>query len=190
MKVFPGLIALCLIYFTVAHGVYANTSSLDVSGTTGYVRVQNDPELNPSGGMTVEAWVFRNDASRCETVVGKNFRTSFWLGFCSSGIRFYTNGYGTNRDSPQPVPSGQWVHIAVTFDGSTRIYYQDGMVVYQASTPSTLPLNTSDLVIGADSLGDFIFDGNIAEARFWDHARTIDQIREYMPRIVTGMEPG
>ncbi len=34
----------------------------------------------PNLDMTLEAWVYRADASRCETIVAQDFTRSFWLG--------------------------------------------------------------------------------------------------------------
>src|SRR5262249_53379318 len=109
MVAFLSTLVLCLVAFPRS----ARADSLSVNGTTGYVVVPNAPELNPSSAMTIEAWVYRNNGTACETVVGKNYTHGFWLGFCGQGIRFYTNGLGTSRDSTQPVLAGRWTHIAV-----------------------------------------------------------------------------
>jgi hypothetical protein len=34
----------------------------------GHVLVDHHPELNPTDAITIEAWVWRDNASRCETV--------------------------------------------------------------------------------------------------------------------------
>ena len=43
--------------------------------------------------------------------------------------------------------------------------------------------------IHLDSL-DTDLQGNIAEVRVWDHARSDQQIEQYLPRRLTGAEPG
>src|SRR5258708_39636358 len=42
--------------------------------------------------MTAEAWVFREDDTRCETIVSQNYTRSFWFGFCDGKLRFYRSG--------------------------------------------------------------------------------------------------
>ena len=69
---------------------------LELDGTDEYVEVPHDLALNPTGSLTLEAWVWRDDDSRCETIISKGFQTAYWLGFCSNRIRFYPAGSGTD----------------------------------------------------------------------------------------------
>ncbi len=169
----------------------AGNGSLALDGAGDYIAIPHAPEFVPSGGITIEAWVRRAAVNRCETVVGKNWPRGYWLGFCTTTgkIRFYTHGIGTARDGNGTVPAGQWTHIAVTFDGTTRRYYINGYLDYEAETPGPLPFNTDELRIGADLdlFGNtaFEFQGNIAEVRIWDYARAQWEIRRDMHRKIT-----
>src|SRR5829696_4391489 len=59
----------------------------------GYISVPYSPALNPGGGkITIEAWVKRNDVSRCETLVANGWQQSYWLGFCDGKLRFQPHG--------------------------------------------------------------------------------------------------
>jgi len=155
----------------------------------GHVAVPHHPVLNPSGALTIEAWVRRLEASRCETVVGKNFRVGYWLGFCGDKIRFYTNGTGSSATGSNIVPPGVWTHIAVTFDGTTRRYYRDGMLDLEAASPGPLGASPDELAIGADAGGDYTFRGNIAEVRLWRAARAQADIRRDMVRLTEAAHP-
>ena len=157
--------------------------SLALDGA-GYVLVPNHSLLNPGGNLTIEAWIRRSPTVACETVVGKDFVTGWWLGICSDRIRFYTNGEASSMDGRASLPVGHWTHVAVTFDGMTRRYYVDGMLDLEADSQTDLSATEFDLGIGADHDGAWPFSGNIAEVRLWRTARTQDEIRRDMVRWV------
>ncbi len=167
--------------------------SLSLNGD-GFVRVADHPALNPTDALTLEAWVWRDSNARCETVVGKNYTESYWLGFCNGPIRFYAAGSGTAVDGSTSIPARTWTHIAVTYDGVTRRYYVNGELDLQ-STANNGPLtdNDSDLGIGFDPETSFVhnnFDGFIDEVRLWDRVRTQAEIQEDMRRELFGSDTG
>lgn len=158
--------------------------SLYLNGTDAYVEVANAPALNPTGAITIEAWVWREDGSRCETVVGKDYHQSYWLGFCPDKIRFYAAGSSTSVDGNTTVPAKEWVHIAVTYDGTTRRYYLNGELDL-TSTANNGPLatNSHPVGIGFDIGQIFLqnyFKGYLDEVRIWNVVRTQDEIRAAM----------
>lgn len=173
-----------------AWGTVDGTLTLDGPSSPDWIQVPNAPGLNPTGGITIEAWVRPTQNSGCYTVVGKNFGDGYWLGICASRLRYYTNGGGSSQDGLRPIPLGEWTHVAVSFDGTTRRYYINGVLDHAASTPTTLPIVATDLGIGAEASGSFPFPGNLAEVRIWDHARARDAIRADLSRQIREEEPG
>ncbi len=163
----------------------AVTSTLSLSGS-GYLQVPNALALNPSGGLTVEAWVRPLSTSGCQTIVGKGYQTGFWLGICGGKLRFYSNGSGSLFNGSTTLSTGEWTHVAATFDGTTRRIYVNGNLDAASVRVSPLPVNTQPLRIGAD-VGDFFstypFNGNLADVRLWSVVRTQDQIRDAMVRL-------
>lgn len=161
-------------------------------GTDDRVIVENAAALNPTEGITVEAWVRPSDTSGCQTIVGKDFNTAWWLGLCSGVIRYYTDGSGTSVDGTGTVPAGEWTHVAITFDGVFRRYYINGIEDLLLASLDTiaLPVNTADVGIGgeaeAGSFGLFEFNGTLAEVRIWSHARSRAEIRHDMGRQLSG----
>lgn len=156
--------------------------AIKLNGTDAYVRVMHQPRLNPTGALTLEAWVNPSRIDGCRTVIGKDYRTSYWLGLCDGKIRFYPRGSGSARDGNAVIANG-WTHIAVTYDGTTRRYYVNGELDYQ-STEANGPLttNTANLGIGLDpaTIGIFFsnyFAGLIDDVRIWGVARTQEEIR-------------
>lgn len=164
-------------------------------GTDDRIVVSNAPALNPAGGITLEAWVFVIDSSGCQTIAGKNFTTSYWLGLCNGTIRYYSHGGSSSMDGNSAVPTGEWVHVAVTYDDENgRVYYINGIEDFSDSTAGPLPVNSADLGIGGEATatcGDFCeFDGLISELRLWDHARSQADIRHDMTRRIANSRPG
>ncbi len=164
----------------------STSGSLTLDGSGDYVTVPDSAAFSPSGGITIEAWVKRNNTSACETIVSKNFVVSYWLGFCTTTgkIRFYANGSATVYDGNAGVPAGVWTHVAVTFDGTTRKYYINGNLDYSATTPGPLSLDATPLWIGADP-ACCQFSGSIAELRIWSEARIQTDIRHTMVERIT-----
>ena len=165
-----------------ADGPFPRSLSLD--GVDSYVRVANHADLNPSSEITIEAWVWRSDANRCETVVGKDFQTSYWLGVCPDTIRFYAAGLGTYVDGNTPIPANEWTHIAVTYDGTTRRYYVNGDLDLETTAGSApLAANGTDLGIGRDLANTWDennFLGYLDGVRLWNVVRTQDEIQDNM----------
>ena len=179
----------CLLAPALAWGTTPDTLVLD--GNDNRVVVPHHDSLNPVSGITIEAWIRPTAASQFPTIVGKDFWTGTWFGLNESGrLRYYTNGIGTYEDGTDVIPLGQWTHVAVTFDGSVRNYYINGVRDHSSFTPGDLPTNVADLGIGAEASGAFPFIGTMADVRIWEVARTQDDIRQNLDRQLTEAEPG
>lgn len=194
--IFLALMLLLLVKSTslAEQNTTANTLLLD--GTGDYISVPNAAAFNPSGGITIEAWVRRTSTDRCETIVGKDSSSGYWLGFCHNAelgrnvLRFQPNGPASAQDGSLTIPAARWTHIAVTFDGRERVYYIDGMRQYHNTTPGALAVNRVALGIGADYDGTRPFSGNLAEVRIWGYARTLQAIRREMVNQINEPRPG
>ena len=160
------------------------------SGTTGrYIEVPGDADLNPSGAITIEAWVGINTAGACKSVIGKNYTTSYWVGVCGNTLRSYLAGTPSLKDGGV-VPTTEATHIAVTYDGTTRRHYVNGELVASFPQTGALPANASALRIGSDAAWDHQPSGFIDEVRLWNVARTVDQIRGSINVPINAAQPG
>lgn len=160
-----------------------------------YVEIPYSAALNYMSSITIEAWVKRTDASRCETLVGNNLNLSYWLGFCNYKLRFYGHGSGSYVDSNASIPANVWTHVAVTYDGYTRKYYINGKLDTSTTQNSGImqPNPDAPLGIGFDintSFSQNYFQGKIQEVRIWNTVRTAAQIQGGMYQILTGPQPG
>jgi predicted MPP superfamily phosphohydrolase len=94
-----------------------------------------------------------------------------------------------------PLPEHQWFHAAMTFDGTSLVLCLNGnpeSLVETACIPRTACLN--DLAIGTslDAAGGFHghFEGATDALRIWDHARSQEEIREYLNLDIEQPVPG
>jgi len=155
---------------------------------SGYLEIPYASALNPSGGsITIEAWVKRNAGDRLETVVGNGYLNSYWLGFSSDGkINFHPHGLSSMEVGNGTVYLGVWTHIAVTYDGTSRRYYINGILDH-SSTEYPGPITPSEgngfLGIGFDREDEFTpnyFGGLIDNVRIWNVIRTAAEIKDGM----------
>jgi len=90
--------------------------------------------------MTLEAWVYREDGNRCETIISHDYTKSWWFGFCPR-LRFYRQG--GSADADLDVPANQWTHVAASYDGKTVQFYING------APAGTKPLSSGPGLVAA-----------------------------------------
>ncbi len=156
--------------------VYDGSASAQVRHATGIYA--------PNLSMTVEAWVYREDATRCETIVAQDFRNSFWFGFCNNSLRFYRGG-GNFVDADRNVTPHRWTHVAAVYDagpGEVRFYIDGALVATKARSAGYVEVN-APLYLGANPFvtigGSYPFRGALDEVRVWSTARTGAEIAGY-----------
>ena len=158
--------------------------------TLGYVEVPDSPSLNPTSAFTFEAWVNITDTGGCRSIAGKNYQQAWWIGVCSGPtLRSYLKGSGSLRDAGT-IPSGQWTHIAVTFDGANRFHYINGELVGTFAETGPLTTSTAPVQIGSDPVYPHTPLGSIDDVRLWSIARSQSEVREDLKIPVSGTPSG
>lgn len=127
-------------------------------GTNDWIQIPDHSSLDGMSGFTFEAWVFdtANDAQArgigSKRVDSTNQRA--WAIFSHTN-RYINFDVGSERhDSGVALPSGQWVHLVVTFNGSApsgqrkMFYYNGQLVATRASAATSIPSTNSELHIG------------------------------------------
>ncbi|MCI0533612.1 MAG: LamG domain-containing protein [Verrucomicrobiales bacterium] len=128
--------------------------------------------------MTVEAWVFREETNRVETILSHDRRRSFWFGFNGPRLHFQ-RGPGQGADADGVAPGNRWTHVAAAYDGNRVSFYIDGeeagnAVLGEGPARQSLPLR-----VGGDPTG-LNFLGYLDEVRLWSVARSPGDIRGSM----------
>jgi hypothetical protein len=192
------LAALALVaIFSPAVQAQPFESWLNISGSNSYVKVPASTALNPTGAITIEAWVNVTDPGGCSSIIGKNWKQAWWVGICGHTLRSYLRGYNNSpaagpnsfRDAGD-LPPGVWTHIAVVFNGTQRLHYVNGELAGSWAESDPLTISGDEVWIGSDTQFQHSPSGAIDEVRLWNVARTQSQIRSAINVPITTGQPG
>jgi hypothetical protein len=166
-------------------------STLFFDGTDDFVDCGTNPELNITGNITIELWIYLNSSLTIyERIVEKDWATSYWLGgkYGLNGLAFGMDPNGSTANlletGSNVLSQNVWTHIAGTWDGATLRIYVNGEEV--ASKPWVN--NAVDGSSNSTKLGkyygpdNYFFRGYMDEVRIWNVARTQQELRDNMYR--------
>jgi hypothetical protein len=169
---------------------------LTMNGSSGYIQIPHSTALNPTGAITIEAWVSSTNstvAEDCRSIAGKDYTLAWWIGQCTVGgqpvLRSYMRGGGSSKNGGV-IPRGQWTHVAVTSDGATRRHYINGELAASFAEAGPLTISGAVMRIGSDVSWEHTPTGAIDEVRLWNVVRTQDQIRSTINVPVNTGQPG
>ena len=186
------------------HGVFAKqavssgglNNALNFDGVNDYVSINSSAALNITSNISLSAWVYRNSSGKYDCIIGKdNFAGNNGYSLWIYNDNKLTLRFGNSRiyKSIASIPSGSWVHVAGTFDGTNAKLYINGTLdsSYPASAPSS---NNGLLYLGTpqDAVGstEFNFSGTLEDIRIWNVALTQSDIQSSMNSELLGNEPG
>lgn len=160
----------------------AQAGSLELGGSPSSLEVDPDPALSPTSGVTVEAWVWSEPGNGGQATIVRHMGSQSYLLRQRSGriefvVRNTTSGT-TIHAAPVGIPTGQWVHVAGTYDGMRAMIFRDGAEVYRQTQVG--PLNPAPRIVrigSGDGSGFEFWTGRLDEVRIWDHARTEAEIQ-------------
>jgi hypothetical protein len=167
-------------------------ASLELTEPGGSVTVPHDPALDLPTALTIEAWVRHQGGEGCATIASKEYRSSYWFGFCDGKLRYYSGGSDSVGDGVTRVPAEVWTHVAVVWAaGGSRTYYINGETDYNGEAGPAPTSTTLPFTIGANPGPDtHPFLGHIAEVRVWNLARSQNEIRRTMHVTLDEARPG
>ncbi len=165
-------------------------SALGFNGTSALVTVNNSATLQLNTAMTLEAWVNPSTVSSAwQDVIYKGNDNYFLEG--TSGNSSVPGGearlgadlvlYGTVT-----LKANTWMHLAVTYDGTTMRLYTNGVQVASRAQTGAIATSTNPLQIGGDSIYGQYFAGMIDEVRVYNVALTAAQIQTDMNAAIGG----
>jgi len=107
--------------------------ALEFDGIASSVEVPHADVLNIADAITVEAWVNPSSYNDLSAVAQKwgdtSNRRQYLLCFVADKVLFYISGSGDtwpNAGSATAVPTGEWTHIAGTYDSTVIKVYING----------------------------------------------------------------
>lgn len=182
-----GIAVFILLWLLMAlnRPAHAQTGqALQFDGSNDYVTVPYNANLN-SNVFSVQLWAnvptsggyFGLVANRINSgpkkgyILYKNAANQWELLFANQG------GGWTEMQTSSITPN-QWVHLTVTYDGTTVRLYVDGILSVSANT-SHAPNPSATMFIGARGDGgtpDFFTYGQLDDVRFWNRALTAAEV--------------
>jgi hypothetical protein len=155
-----------------------------------YVECRNTPQIGLDGqAWTVELW-FRPDTVSGESML--YYKEQVYKAAIINGYFHFawSPHWQWTRVDKYPVTKHRWYHVAITYDGQAQRVYIDGELVLERAQTGPMDGNDSALLIGACPGPMSTFEGTIDEVRFWNVARTNDQVSHYSNRRLRGVVEG
>ena len=154
----------------------------------GYVETPYSAALNPSV-FTVECWARATGGAGSfrAAVSGRNdtgSQTQGYIFYAASGNtwQFWTGSGGSGAWDPINGPAvtlNTWVHLAGTFDGTTKRFYVNGTQVGTGASSTFNPNVARGLRIGAgqnEAAANFLFQGDVDEVGIYSRALSAAEI--------------
>jgi len=155
------------------------SGALDVDGTDAYVSVPSSSSLQLTSALTIAGWIKADSWDSGNDVdpiarKGEGNPNNYQLAVVDGRATLYLDGGEADDDGFEgntPLNTGQWYHIAATWDGLTVRIYVDGVVDNDPSDlrGDTLGTDTRPFYIGGRSGAD-LFDGTLDDIRIYNRA--------------------
>ena len=159
--------------------------ALDFNGSTDYVLVADDPNLDITKAITLMAWIKPNKVAiqyflkkaisgstdGYELVLSSSGKVVFRLNQKSQG-----DTYRIDSATSYPTDGSTWMHAAATYDGTVQRLYING--IEEVSNPASITIGTNDtaLGIGAQADGIRLYDGTMDDVRIYNRALSPTEI--------------
>lgn len=193
---------LLIILFSQIFHAYSENRSFRSSPY--YITVNSEYFTPPSSQVTLECWIkassFENWASPFSYLTDNYFDESgFAFTFVNNRLCFMLKttamrGDEWNYNPSTQIESGQWVHLAGTYDGETIKIYKNGVLMETKTTSGPIDWSFKPKAFHIGAFKDFnekiVFDGEIDELRIWNTARTSEEIKQYKDQNLSGTEEG
>ncbi|MBT7929393.1 LamG domain-containing protein [Candidatus Peregrinibacteria bacterium] len=177
---------------TLTNGVgfsSANGGTFVFDGTDDYIEVPYSTQLDPTVGITFEAWIYPTDLTtaayqelyRKENANGRHL-FSFQVNgtILSFGTHTSVNGY--NELDASITPSGlenKWLHAVASYQsGYKAIYINGDLIDSDTSSTGTLTQATAAQIIGSNGGGNEFFEGNYASFKMYNRGLTTAEITQ------------
>ncbi len=162
---------------------YGNSDSAYLFGINKYITINSDSTLDITQEITMAAWIYLNSGSSSWQSIFCKGDTSDMNSPYALLIRNYKIAVLLNRTNYYghvTVPTDEWVHIAITWNGTTIKYYINGNKDdIEDSYSSNLNIINSPLIIGMDAPGETEwFNGKLDDLYLYNRALSDAEIQQ------------
>ena len=171
-------------------------NAIDFNGINQYVEFANSNSPKLGNSHTISGWVYARNNPVGGSIISK------WCGLCYSGVynaRSYTVGvnggkidYGISTAGGQldsgfhsfksnsVLPTNQWVFFAVTYNGTRRTTYINGVEDIHIDRTGDIFQSNSDVQIGATKDAGYrgFFNGSVDEVRFYNRTLSASEVQQ------------
>jgi PKD repeat protein len=161
-------------------------TAMTFNGTSGFVSVPSSPALNPTGDLTVEAWVkptVLNGSGGAIVHKGGTSGNSSWqyrLSLTSANqwrATVYIGGTAYTVTDTRTPSTSSWTYLALTRSGTTLTLYVNGTPVGSTTAAGALNSNSGMLAIGRTGASSTTyFSGSIDEVAVYPSALSTTRI--------------
>ncbi len=172
--------------------------ALEFDGVDDYVSIADSASLQMTSTMTMEAWV-NPDVSGNAVQIILNKEGEYEMAIFADGslnFAFAEGGVWSWHDTGVDIARHTWTHIAISYDtGVVTTYINGAFVDSQTLTASVIDdvyPAMNELRIGGrtNSPAGQYFEGQIADVRVWNVARSQAEISAAMNTQLTGSDAG
>jgi arabinan endo-1,5-alpha-L-arabinosidase len=144
-----------------------------LSGTDGFVEVADAPDLCPST-ITMAAWVnLPVVPPKGGNFIAKGHNAGYrFRAVGGPVVEFLDRGAENIAKASAPLPLNQWVHVAVTGDGSGLRIFVNGTLAGSNAVPFAAPPTALPLKIGAETEFNEFVVGSMDEVCLFKKALT------------------
>jgi hypothetical protein len=169
----------------------ATNTAFQFDGSTQFIKIPNNANINKAGDQTLEVWVKTSSSSTAEilsTWDGTNGAQI--LSFLGVANCWSDNGGGLLA-STVSINEGDWHQIVCVWSGTTNYIYVDGWL--SASKTASIHASTRDSQIGSQCAGASsttctqYFNGFIDEAAIFPTALSAAQIKQHFVAGLAGL---
>ena len=161
----------------------ATNNSLQLNGTSAYANMTQNVDINLTGPMTVEAWIYPNNSIGASDQYIINKGNDYFLYLDNTGHLRY--GFSAVGSSTIVIPSNQWTHIAATcLATGLATLYINGVQNSAGNAGSQPAPGTNNLFIGANSSSSSFFNGYIDAVKISNFVKTSAEINKDMFKII------
>jgi methionine-rich copper-binding protein CopC len=182
---------------TISNGTWVNglfgDKALSFNGQNTWVTIPNSSSLNPTGALTMEAWVNPASLNGAAAAIAKEMTGGLTYGLYAANdggsppqATIDASGTSSQVASSADLPVGTWSHIAATYDGTILKLYVNGNIVSSLGVEGLLSTSSGVLRIGGDSIWGEFFNGLMDDVRIYNRALNQAEIRSDMSTPIGG----
>ncbi|MFW9887880.1 MAG: LamG domain-containing protein [Candidatus Thorarchaeota archaeon] len=168
-------------------------NALRFSHDNNSVRIYNSADLNPTNGITIDAWIKPNTPGSGFMIADKKASYNATTGFeylFSGSLFYFAFGNGTHSFS-EAVPyipnSTAWQHFAVTYNRHVIRFFVNGEMIGSASRSEYIGPSSADLLLGQGHLNEWNLDGALLRLSLYNRSLSESEIQQNYNSTVSKM---